>query len=393
MLRWLVFIQACVYLLIMPTLRASVELGYNPPITLALIAVVALALGSFFPPLNRTTLNPVSDDIVRLRPRSSLWLGWILLAFVYSIVAVRYDLLNRRQGSEFMAELYATLPLPVLAILRGYELLFIPTLILYTFGTDKEEKWHRIAILVASLLSLPFMGLADSRGRLLVMGIYLVSFVPSDRFIVYFFRNWRIIAGGLLGVSAFAAASVKRAADYGSLSDYLFMEVYSRLDGLNLVAKLQEASLMSNWGKFDFAMFDPLIAKIPFLEAAQTAKLMGRTSTKQYLIQDILRSSNLDDTNSMITDPVYFAGVAGLVIAFFGLGWGLRRFDKFIAEKRLLVAFWPTTIAFSFAISFSVFENDYIGSLANMLQVMVLIAIFLAFCANRRSSAFRLSTA
>ncbi len=386
MLRWLVLVQAFVYLLIIPYLRSGVELGYNPPLIVSLLALAALGAGGFIPPLNKLHLHPVSATVTRLQPKPWLWIGWITLAVAYAVIAVRYGLLNRRQGSEFMAELYATFPLPVLAVLRIYELLLIPILILYTFGTGKGQEKQRLAILLTSAASLPFMGLADSRGRLLVMGIYLLCFVTSDRFLAYFYRNWRIVAGAVAVVGTFIAVSMRRAAEYGSLNDYLFAEIYTRLDGLNLVMRLREASLLSYWGQLDFEMLTPLVAKIPFLEAAQTAKLLGRTSTKQYVIQDLLRSTSLDDSNSMITDPLYLGGVAGMIMAFFALGWGLRRFDRFIAEQRLLVTFWPTTLAFAFATSVAIFENDYIGSVANIVQVGSLIVFFLALCTQRASS-------
>lgn len=386
MLRWLVLVQAVIYLLVMPSLRAGVELGYNPPLIAGLLAVAALVMGGFVPSLARSLTHPARPTVARLRPRQCLWIGWVLLAIAYAIIAVSYGLLNRRQGSEYIAELYATLPLPVLAVLRGYELLLIPVIILYTFGLAKDQTRQRWAILLTALISLPFMGLADSRGRLLVMAIYLMSFLPVDRFLTYFYRNWRLVAGGGAAVIAsFVTVSLQRAADYGSRGDYLFTEVYARLDGLNLVTKLKEASLLSNWGHFDYGMLSPLIAKIPFLEAAQTAKLLGRTSTKQYIIQDLLRGRNFDDSNSMITDPFYFAGLIGVAVAFLVLGRAMRLFDRFIAEGRLLVAFWPTTIALAFATSVAVFENDYVGSLANMAQVTIVIAIFLGLCTTRLS--------
>lgn len=383
MLRWLVLVQAVIYLLLMPSLRANAELGYNPPLIAALIAVAAFSVGAFVPPLGRSVRNPIGPEASRLQPRSFLSIIWVLLAIAYAFISVNYGLLNRRQGSEYMAELYATLPLPALAVLRGYEILLVPIIILYAFGSTKHQSRERWAVLLAVIATLPFMGLADSRGRLLVMGIYLVSFLPVSRLIAYFYKNWQIIAAAGSVVAAFVAVSLRRAADYGSTADYLFMEVYSRLDGLNLVTRLKEASLLSYWGQFDYEMLSPLIARIPFLEAAETAKLLGRTSTKQYVLQDLLRSRSLDDSNSMITDPLYFAGILGVVVAFFLLGWTMRRFDRFIAEKRLLVSFWSTTVALSFVTSFAIIENDFVGSLANMALVTVIIGIFLGLVTTR----------
>ena len=380
MLRWLVLIQAVIYLLVMPWLRSRAELGYNPPFFAAWVAVLALGAGGFLAVGSNHT-RPAAKEV--LRPRRWLWLAWVLLAILYAFVAVRFDLLNRRQGSEFMAELYATLPIWALGILRVYEQLLIPMLILYTFGSRGDHRWQRATVILVSIASLPFMGLADSRGRLLVLGLYLLCFVPLQQFLAYFYRNWRILVGATGAAAMFFVISAQRASEYGSFRDYLFVEVYSRLDGLNLVSQLRDAGLLSYTGSFDFGMFSPLIAKIPFLDAAQTAKLLGRTSSKQYIIQDLLHSTKFDDSNSMITDPLYFGGLILLFIAFFIFGRTMLRFDRYIADRRLLNSLLPTVLAMSFATSFAVFENDFFGSFANLAQVAILLLAFLLIATKK----------
>lgn len=379
MLRWIILVQAVVYLLLMPWLRSGVELGYNPPVLAAWIAIIALVTGSFIR-IGKHVPNIAQEP---LRPRPWLWVAWITLALLYAFVAISFDLLNRRQGSEFMAALYATLPLWALVILRIYEQLLIPVLILYTFGSEQGQPWQRASVIIVSIASLPFMGLADSRGRLVVMGLFLLCFVPAQRFLTYFYRNWRIVAGGFIAAGTFFIISARRASEYGSLRDYLFVEVYSRLDGMNLVTQLREANLLPYRGTFDLDMFSPMVAKIPFLEAAQTAKLLGRTSSKQYVMQDLLRSTKIDDSNSMITDPLLFGGLIGLFIAFFLFGRAMLRFDRYVANGLLLRSLLPTALAMSFATSFAVFENDFFGSFANLAQVGILIAIFLALTTQR----------
>lgn len=47
MLRWLVLVQAVVYLLLMPWLRSGAELGYSPPFVAAWVATIGLVLGSY----------------------------------------------------------------------------------------------------------------------------------------------------------------------------------------------------------------------------------------------------------------------------------------------------------------------------------------------------------
>lgn len=383
MLRWLILIQAVVYLLIVPILRAGTELGYSPPLIATFVALLALILGGFLFPLRRSLVYPAPSDVVRFRPASWLWIAWLGLTVAYALVVLQYGLFDRRQGSEVMAELYASLPLPILAILRTYELLLVPVIIIYMFNTASTPKWQRFVIMLSVAASLPFLGLADSRSRLIVLGMSLVAFLSTDQVLRQLYGNVRLFLAGAGATLVFVVVSTQRATNYASANDYLFSEVYVRLDGLNLVSSLREASLLSWWGSFDFEMAGPLLSKIPFLEAARTAKLLGRTSTKQYVIRDLLRSNSFDDSNSMILDPLYFGGLAGLFVGFLLTMLAARRFDRYILEGRLAINKVPTALAMTFGTGIVVFENDWLGSFANMGLTLILILGLLTFCTQR----------
>ncbi len=376
MFRWLILTQAVIYLLVMPYLRGLSELGYNPPLMIGLYATAALAIGCFWPG-KMPLVGSTGAGRVHIEPRRQLWIFILLWVLVYAYVSINFGLLNRRQGSEFMAELYASVPLWALAILRGYELLLVPIILIYGFAARAELGYQRLIVGLALLASLPFMGIADSRGRLLVIAIYIVCFIPAPRFFGYLTRNVRIYIGGALALGAFFFYSFQRSSQYYSLNDYLLVEVYSRLDGLNIVTQLRDANLLPNFGQFDLAMFEPLISKIPFLEAAQTAKLLGRTSSKQYYIQDLLKSARLDDSNSLVADPMYFAGIAGVIGAFLLLGLAIRRFDRFIASDGMFVRWLSTIVAMAFVTSFAVFENDFVGAFAAFVQTAAVLTSFI----------------
>lgn len=383
MLRWLILIQAIVYLLIAPFLRAQLELGYNPSLIVVTTALAALIMGAFVPPLRTGENRLVLAHSTRLQPQSWLWLAWLGLAAAYATLVVQYGLFNRRQGSDVMAELYATFPLPVLIILRSYEILLVPAILLFTFGARNTPRWQRVAFALTVIASLPFLGLADSRSKLVVLGMSFVAFIPAARFVSYLYSNWRLMAGAAVAAGVFVIVGIQRATQYASLTDYLFAEVYVRLDGMNLVTQLREASLLKWWGSFDLNMAGPLISKIPFLEAAQTAKLSGRTSTKQYFIQDLLKSRSFDDSNSMVLDPLYFGGIAGLFITFFLTMKAARYFDRYVLEDRLFLNRGSTALAIAFATGIVVFENDWVGSMANMATVAVLTFGFLMVTTRR----------
>lgn len=380
MFRWLFLAQAVVYLLLMPYLRGLVELGYYPLLLPGLFAVVALLVGyRIGTPAVITTSAPVGI----IEPRRYLWLMMCVGAVLYATVSFRFGLLNRRLGSEYMAALYADMPLPALAILRGYEIAFLPAFLIFAFAKTAPIQ-HRVIVGLAIIASLPFMGIADSRGRLLVIVIFLLCFVRPGLVISNFRRHFRFYLAGLIAIGVFFFYSYQRAANYSSLNNYLLAEVYQRLDGLNLVTQLHDAHLIDNWGQYDGRMFEPLISKIPFLEAAQQAKLLGRTSTKQYFIQDLLKSFRLDDSNSMITDALYFGGLAGVAIAFVILGWLIARSDAFVAQRKMFTHWTSTIMITAFVSSFTLIEQDLVGSIAAFFQTVIVIGLFFLVSCHRQ---------
>src|SRR6478735_1810873 len=132
MLRWIILTQAVVYLLVMPALRAQGEAGYHPPILIGLIGVAALFAGVMLHrPQPAIQTQPTRSS---LAPRGQLWIGIVALAVLYSLVSLQFGLLNRRQGSEMMAEIFGTMPFWAMIIIRGYELLLPLLIILYALA-------------------------------------------------------------------------------------------------------------------------------------------------------------------------------------------------------------------------------------------------------------------
>jgi hypothetical protein len=387
MFKWIFLAQMVVYLLLIPFLRQIAEPGYYSPVGAVIVALVAFLLGILQchfqakSAVARPTALPAVDQ---MQPQP--WLTFVIPALViaYAVVVLAFGLLNRRQGSEFMAELYGQLPIYVLAILRGYEILFIPVVLLLIFG-GQAPKLQKPLVGAFLLASLPFMGVVESRGRLIVLALYILCFVEPKAFIAMLAKNIKVYFAAIIVIGAFVFYSLQRSGQYYSFRDFLLVEVYQRLDGLNLVVDMQAAGLIDRIGQFDTAMFSPLVAKIPFLDAARQAKVMGRTSTKQYYVQDLLGRMQLDTSNSMITDALYFAGWGGVFVAFIALGYCIGRFDIFVKEKRAFYHIGSTAIAIAFVTSFAIIENDLMGALINFVQNAVLISLFLWIGTKRPS--------
>lgn len=379
MFRVIFFAQAFIYLLVMPILHRSTELGYRPSIGTGLLAIFGLFLGSALSRLHAagSHVEVYLDSPTKLQIRSVLVYAVPVLAVLYAITVVLFGLLNRRQGSEYMAQLYADLPIYALAIVRVYEIFLIPFALLCIFGVFASKNQQRLMIF-ALLASLPFTGIESSRSRLLLIAIYLLCFIRVSTFARLFFKYFRFYLAAIPVIGAFIFYSIERARSYSSLSEFLLLEVYQRLDGLNLVTDLRDAGLIDRIGQFDFAMFGPLISKIPFLEAARVAKMMGRTSTKQYYLQELLGRSQLDTANSMIADPLYFAGWVGVVIVFTAIGFSIARSDAFVGRGAFMLRKQSSAIAMAFVTSFAIIEIDLVAALLTFIQNYILISLLMA---------------
>lgn len=376
MLRMIFLAQAVLYLLLMPALHDYMDLVYKPPLFLSVLVVGSLVAGyvlcsRLHGSRAATAVTARSLSIPDLEPRIIVVVGFAILAVLYAYVSWTNGLLNRRQGSEMMADIYGNLPLIELVILRVYEIAFIPVAVVFFFGRSSLP----IRILVAFILlaSLPFMGIEDSRARVLVMAITLLSFVNLKDFIIFFYQNTKIYLVMFAAVGVFIYVSLQRLSGYARVEDYLFYEVVRRLDGMNILSELRDYGFIKYMGTFDTGMFGPLISRIPFLEAGRLAKLEGVTSTKQYFLKTILNTGRIDDSNSMILDPLYFAGIPGMVIAFIGLGYFIARFDVFVEQRRLFSSHIGLATALAFVTSFAVLEVDFFGAITTFLQNFLIL--------------------
>jgi hypothetical protein len=371
MLRLIFLAQAVVYLLLMPALHDYMDLVYRPPLVFSVFAITALVFGYvLYDRLRKAprTVQPSPSQMGRpdLEPRSLVVVGFAVLALLYAYVSWKNGLLNRRQGSEMMAAIYGGLPLQELLILRVYEIALVPVAVIFLFG--RASLPIRFLVVLILLGSLPFMGLEDSRARVLVMAIVFLSFVNLKDFIVFFYRNTKMYLAMFAAIGVFIYVSLQRLSGYARVEDYLFYEVVRRLDGLKILSELRDFGYIKFLGTFDTGMFGPLISRIPFIEAGRLAKMEGVTSTKQYFLKTVLQTSRIDDSNSMILDPLYFAGLPGMIIAFVGLGYFIARFDAYVTQRRVFSSHLGLALALAFVTSFAVLEVDFFGAITTFIQ-------------------------
>jgi hypothetical protein len=385
MFKFIFLTQVFVYLILAPYIVMDNKSFYYPPIVLGFLSALSILFGIYLRTFDRTTVLLSSANVEKIVPR--YYLSWVIFVFSLMYIYVSYTngLMNRRLGSEYMAALYAGLPIYNLIILRLFEIIFTPLLTLYLLSAKNISTSSQIRAFISLLMAIPFMGFLDSRGKLILIFINIICFIEfSQLFRIIMKQVWAVI---LLSVAIFAFLffSLQRLEGYADYREYLYSEFYTRIDGLNLITQLKDQGLTSFWGEFDFNLFDPLISRIPFLEAAVTAKMEGRTSTKQYYLQDLLQTKRFDDSSSMINDPYYFGGIIGLFIAFVALGYYISKFDNFINDKKMLTNKYSTALAFAFVSAFVMIEADFVGAFTTLAQNFFIVLGLLLIGCERQS--------
>lgn len=368
MIRIIILAQMAIYLLIAPNILHSINTEFRPFNLITFLAISAFSVGAY---AYRRKAISWSGSTIYLR--QSALMGYAMLGFLYIYISLDYGLSNRRLGSEYMAQLYANMPLTFLIPLRVYEILQIPIIYLFVRNIGRYGVVTSVVFVVSLIATFPFAGIIDSRGKIFVLIIAVSAmFSPRDLMAI---ASRSIAFIGLVGIAiiTFVAASAVRMASYGRSEDYYYNDVFRRLDGYNLVREIIDYKLVGFFGSLDFNIFGVFISRLPFLDAAREMKMLGLTSSKQYILQEVLKTKRFDEVSSMMTDIYYFGGTFFVALSFFMLGVLCRIFDSSVADSSITRSRLTLAAGLSFAISFSIFESDFFG---NIVQFFLFLGMF-----------------
>jgi len=363
----LVILQIIVYLFVSPIVISFVGKSEGYRFDFSLIFLVSFCIGLI---LVRQPSYPARLIYYKRYPYIPvpIKVASIVMALMYINTVIEYGLLDRRQGSEVMALLFAGLPLIQLAILRIFEILFYPMLFIILVGLQYDRDKLLRVLLVVFLCAFPFTGVLDSRAKLLMPLLYYYVLFIAPR------PDWKpisrkiFISAFILAGFAFFIMATIRLGEFDDLSGYLLADFVSRLDGLEFSSKLASEGTSSVWGTMDFNVFLNFMSAVPFLESATELKAAGMTSSKNYLLQEVLGSSQFDINNSMITDLYYFGGYFFLVVGGIFYGYLVKRFDLVMRSNLI----WKGRASLAFMMSFMInairFESDYFGVILSVFR-------------------------
>jgi hypothetical protein len=334
-----------------------------------------------------TALSPV----VVLPPSLPAWskLCLIVLACAYIFLVFSNGLIDRRQGSEVMAQIYANIPLFELLILRIFEIIFYPVLIVVVIGLYRDVSILTKLLMASFFIGFFCMGVLSSRSKLIIpLLFYYVIFIAPKTVWQPLSRNF-LVSGSLILTSLALLIGLDRVEGVDDLSVYFIDDVFKRVDGLELISLVDKIVDIPFFGTLDVDIFSNFLAVIPFMEKASILKEMGLTSSKSYLLKIILGYSQFDINNSAITDIYYFGGYILLIVGSYFYGYLVMKFDLSVRSYNL----WRGRVKMAFMLSFLInairIEQDYFSILFNTLRdfvILYLLFLGLRFSIKSESS-------
>jgi hypothetical protein len=386
----IVSIQLLIYLFISPALASLLVGDYKPLLFIPVVFVSAFFVGVM---LAARTQAPATYEMPALTISKRFFIGYAFFSLSYIFVVIQNGLIFRRQGSEVMADLYSSIPLHSLLILRLFEIVYWPIMIstLYFFR-KRNFRFGGLYFLclVPAISAFFFTGVLDSRSKFILPIIFMYIVFRHDNFIRSRMTPIKLILLVFIMFLAFFTVAVSRVGAYGSILDWILIEFIQRTDGLELLSRVSsEIGSIPLFGTRDPLIFLNFVAMIPFLDQAIELKALGLTSSKMYLLTQVLGSTKIDINNSILTDPYYFAGVFGLIIVGVIYGYFVRKVDNLTKVGGIWRTRWVSACGFAFVLNAWRFESDLFGLLFVITRDIVIFYILFTFLTSRRYEARR----
>lgn len=371
-MRNLVLIQIIVYLFISPILIYYIA-GFVPSIDISLFFLIGFLIGVLlarFIVVNKNLgceFSPPKLHII-------LKIFFISFSIFYIYAVVDQGLIYRRIGSETVALIAAQMPLSFKITMRVYEVIYYPMLFVTLSNlVYYKKKYIDMLLLAMFILAFLFMGVLDSRIKLIFPVIFFYVFFIAPQKKLNLLSNKKYILISMFLLSLVFYVSMSRFQVYADLDLYLLNEYVKRLDGIELISRLDNAVNIPFYGTYDYRMWSNLIAMVPFLESARELKAEGLTSSKSYFLQVILNTKEFDSNNSLVTDLYYFGGY---LLTFFGAmvyGFIVMKFDRALRNKYI----WKNRAILAFMCSFFIngwqFENGYTGVVVSTIRDFIIL--------------------
>jgi hypothetical protein len=294
---------------------------------------------------------------------------------------LRYDLYNRRIGTEVAAELFAAIPPLELIIFRTYEVIlpFVLALGLINYHARKKKnvltsfRFGSQAVVFSVLVSFLLSGALNSRSQLFFL-IFIVFIIAQNTIPSASFRRY-LKTGFIVGCIFLVGVTLNRLAytEQDFSIDYFLDQFVTRLDGLDVVSSLISDYGISWTGINISVLAFPLVSMIPFLPEALELKATALTTVKSNILLIEYNSMQRDINSFLVLDVYYTSGLTGVIVAGFLIGFGAKWVDKGVLKSggKIILAF-----ASSIACNVVFMEREFIGIVIGIVRDFMIILVF-----------------
>lgn len=298
-------------------------------------------------------------------------ISMVLLACVYGWYSYNENFLSRRFGDAGNIVVILRMESLTYYIIRLSDFLFLSlSLSLLVVYRIKQNNLFLLFACIFLVVHVVFAGVLDQRVTLFTL-VACITIIFGYHDLKKLFSLKVLFVGILLsGYLAYVSAYLR--------PDFNLSTALTRIDGILLLTKLEDLSLLDPLGTFDFSGYIYSLSNFPFLEIAREFKSEGTTSYKGYILRDVLHWPTYDCITSIILDFAYVLGLAG--VAFLGLFFGglMIKLDALIDDignKNVLNPFILAIVPGFPALQY--FETDIVGVIKNfsVLYVMSVMLI------------------
>ena len=317
-------LQIAVYLFLVPILRNILEDGsfqYSYPISV--IYIIFFLVGGLLTRNLTFKNNKKICSIEFAKNENSKWWLFIIFVAVCTYISFSFGLYDPRIGTEEAALRISNIPPIYIIIFKGLGV-SLPFFIALTIKDLFESRHLTYRILITVLIlafSFFIIGGGSSRSA---FGLYLLmsAVILQNNVTSIQIRSLVIKFLLLASISYFFVTFLRLASgDSREISDYFSAEVLQRLDGLEVISYLIGIHGYRLSGIDPFAISNPIIASIPFLDASVALKAAALTTVKSTILLNEYDSSLRDINAFIILDVYYWGGVIGLAISAFIFGF------------------------------------------------------------------------
>lgn len=385
-MRLLLLAQIFIYLGVAPLFDSSVQLELSV-FFITFSFLLFFLMGSYSIPQQAKSENQYQLELNSI----GLIIFYVYVGY-YSFTILSLDLFNRRQGAEYMALVFSQISILDLLVIRVFELIFWPISILFFLSFKSYKKITIFFFIFAFLLGLVFSGTFGSRSKLAISIGFMFIFLPLIKDKSLFTLGLKQVSLILLGMAIvipfISSFFFVRGDNFLSFYDYLQTDVFERLNGLYISNELIRS--YHPWlGSWDFSLFQYFTASIPFLESSSELKSLGLTSSKNYLLRDVLESPQYDVNNSIVSDPFYLSGIFGVMLIGYFYGFLAKQIDLIILRRTFFNSKFAYVIMIVIIMNLIRLESDFFGIFITFVRDIIIIYPLILIFSRFRNESYR----